>query len=77
MSTLPIYNPDTMAPPAAGTVGQRSLMIGVVFSVIAIIGAFFRPEQFFRGYLLAFMAWLGVTLGSMAILMIRHLTGGG
>ncbi len=27
--------------------------------------------------LVAFMAWLGVTLGSMVILMIRHLTGGG
>ena len=39
--------------------------------------AFTRPDEFFRAYLLAFMAWLGVTLGSMAILMIRHLTGGG
>jgi hypothetical protein len=77
MSTAPRYNPGTMAPPAAKTVGQRSLIIGVVFSLIAVIGAFFRPQQFFRGYLLAFMAWLGVTLGSMAILMIRHLTGGG
>ena len=28
-------------------------------------------------YLLGFMCWLGVALGSMAILMIRHLTGGG
>ncbi len=39
--------------------------------------AFLRPDEFFRGYLLAYMDWLGVTLGSMAILMIRHLTGGG
>src|SRR5271168_2112021 len=77
MSAMPTYNPATMAPPAAKTIGQRSLIIGVIFSVIAVIGAFLRPEQFFRGYLLAFMAWLGVTLGSMAILMIRHLTGGG
>jgi len=77
MSTSAMYNSDTMAPPVARTIGQRSLMIGVVFSAIAIIGAFYRPEQFFRGYLLAFMAWLGITLGSMAILMIRHLTGGG
>jgi hypothetical protein len=77
MSTTPTYNPATMAPPVAKTVGQRSLIIGVVFSVVAIVGAFLQPQQFFRGYLLAFMAWLGVTLGSMAILMIRHLTGGG
>ena len=33
-------------------------------------------DQFFRAYLMAFMAWLGVTLGSMAILMLRHLTKG-
>ena len=39
--------------------------------------AFLRPDEFFRAYLLGFMCWLGVALGSMAILMIRHLTGGG
>jgi hypothetical protein len=77
MSTAHLYNPDTMAPPVTRTIQTRSLIIGIVFSAIAIIGAFLRPDQFFRGYLLAFMAWLGVTLGSMAVLMIRHLTGGG
>jgi hypothetical protein len=35
------------------------------------------PTSSYRGYLLGFMCWLGVALGSMAILMIRHLTGGG
>ena len=39
--------------------------------------AFTRPDEFYRAYLLGFMCWLGVALGSMAILMIRHLTGGG
>jgi hypothetical protein len=77
MSTAHLYNADTMAPPVTRTIQTRSLIVGIVFSAIAIIGAFLRPDQFFRGYLLAFMAWLGVTLGSMAILMIRHLTGGG
>ena len=59
------------------TIGQRSLIVGVVFSVVAVILALKSPDQFFRAYLLGFMAWLGVALGSMAILMIRHLTGGG
>ena len=36
-----------------------------------------QPDVFFRGYLISYMAWLGVDLGSMAILMFRHLTGGG
>src|SRR5262249_48956072 len=58
-------------------IGQRSLVIGAVFSVIAVIGAFLQPQVFFRGYLVSYMDWLGITLGSMAILMLRHLTGGG
>jgi hypothetical protein len=61
-------------------ISERSLVVGVTFSVIAAIGIFVAPhgrDQFYRAYLLGFMAWLGVALGSMAILMIRHLTGGG
>jgi hypothetical protein len=77
MMTQRLDNGAVTPPPAVRTIQTRSLMVGVVFSAIAIVGWFLRPDEFFRGYLLAFMAWLGVTLGSMAILMIRHLTGGG
>ena len=68
---------DLTAPPVVKTIAQRSLIIGVVFGVVAILLAFTRPDEFYRAYLLGFMCWLGVALGSMAILMIRHLTGGG
>src|SRR5882762_9383389 len=68
---------DLMAPPVVKTWARRALIVGVVFGVVAVIGAFMRPEEFYRAYLLGFMCWLGVALGSMAILMIRHLTGGG
>jgi hypothetical protein len=70
-------NLDLMSPPVVKTIGQRSLVIGLVFAVISLVLAFLRPDEFYRAYLLGYMAWLGVTLGSMAILMIRHLTGGG
>ena len=76
MSTVPMRNLDLMAPPVVKTIQQRSLIIGLVFAVIAAMGAWLRPDEFFRAYLLGFMAWLGVTLGSMAILMLRHLTKG-
>ncbi|MGH9545685.1 MAG: hypothetical protein ACRD23_10760 [Terriglobales bacterium] len=76
MTTVPMRNLDLMAPPVVKTIQQRSLLIGLVFSVFAGLGAWLRPDEFFRAYLLAFMAWLGVTLGSMAILMLRHLTKG-
>jgi hypothetical protein len=68
---------DLTAPLVVKRISQRSLIVGVVFAVISLILAFTRPAEFYRGYLLGFMAWLGVALGSMAILMIRHLTGGG
>ena len=76
MSPASMQNLDLMAPPVVKTIQQRSLIVGLVFSVIAALGAWLRPDEFFRAYLLAFMAWLGITLGSMAILMLRHLTKG-
>jgi len=76
MSTVPAHNLDLMAPPVVKTIQQRSLLVGVVFGIIAVLGAWLRPEEFFRAYLLGYMAWLGLTLGSMAILMLRHLTKG-
>jgi hypothetical protein len=77
MSTAQANNLDLSAPPVVKVIGRRSLAIGVIFTVISAVIAFVRPNEFLRAYLLAFMAWLGVTLGSMAVLMLRHLTGGG
>lgn len=34
------------------------------------------PARFFRAYLVAYNYWLGIALGSLAILMVHHLTGG-
>jgi len=68
---------DLTAPPVVKTIAQRALMVGVVFGIAAVFLAFTRPNEFYRAYLLGFMCWLGVSLGSMAILIIRHLTGGG
>jgi hypothetical protein len=70
-------NLDLSAPPVVKLIGRRSLMIGAVASVIAVIVGFSNPTVFMRGYLISYMDWLGICLGSMVILMIRHLTGGG
>jgi len=77
MSAVAKTNLDLTAPEVVKKISQRSLVIGGVFAVIAVILAFIHPDEFYRAYLLGFMCWLGVALGSMAILMIRHLTGGG
>jgi hypothetical protein len=68
---------DFTPPPIIKTIGQRSLIVGVIASVVAIILALKSPTEFYRAYLLSYMDWLGIALGSMAIIMIRHLTGGG
>jgi hypothetical protein len=77
MSTARVNELDLMAPPVVKTIERRSLVVGLGFGLISAVGAFVRPEDFFRAYLVGYMAWLGVALGSMAILMLRHLTKGG
>src|SRR5215467_5374874 len=77
MSAAPGKQIDLTAPPIVKTIGQRSLIVGIIFALGALALAFTRPDEFYRGYLLGYMDWLGVALGSMAIVMIRHLTGGG
>ncbi len=77
MTAAPVKQLDLTPPPVVKTIAQRSLIVGVVFGIVAVVLAFIRPNEFFRAYLLGFMCWLGVALGSMAIIMIRHLTGGG
>ncbi|MFZ3278285.1 MAG: hypothetical protein WA182_15390 [Candidatus Sulfotelmatobacter sp.] len=77
MSAATTPHLDLTAPAVVKKISQRSLVIGVVFAAIAVALALKQPDEFYRAYLLGFMCWLGVALGSMAILMIRHLTGGG
>src|SRR6059058_6442069 len=56
--------------------GMRALIVGVVFTVILLIGAFIDRAQFFHAYLVGFIFWIGIALGSLALLMLQHLTGG-
>lgn len=65
------------APPIVVRIGQRSLIAGLVGVVLCVIGAFIDPTQFFRSYLMGYVFWLGIALGSMAILMLHHMSGGG
>jgi hypothetical protein len=64
------------APPAAASLATRWLAIGLVASIAAIAGAVISNAQFLRGYLIGYMLVLGFSLGSLALLMLGHLTGG-
>jgi len=77
MSTLARLNATDFAVPAAvDKIRSRSMVVGVGGAVLALIGYVTAPDQFFRAYLLAFMLWLGVSLGSLGLLIIIHLTNG-
>jgi hypothetical protein len=54
----------------------RSFAVGAAALVVCAVGAFFGPVPFFRAYLAAYLYFLGVALGCLAILMVYHLTGG-
>ncbi len=63
-------------PPEAGRYQGRALIVGVVFVLASLAGAFLSPDQFFRSYLIGFVFWIGIPLGSLGLLMLQYLTGG-
>lgn len=52
------------------------LVAGAVLIAASIAGAFFGPGDFFHAWLVGFLFWGGLVLGSMAFLMLQYLTGG-
>src|SRR5207244_10787443 len=72
-----VTNTAYTAPAEVGRFQQRALIVGAVFGLILIIGAVFDRAQFFRSYLIGFLFWTGIAVGSLALLMLQHLTGGG
>ncbi len=77
MSAERVLTKTDFAPPSI-LVGwrTRSTIVGVVFLIISAIMFFVSPKQAMHSYLVAYMMVLGLTLGSMAWLMVWHLTGG-
>ncbi len=55
---------------------RPALGTGILLFVISLVGCFFSPGDFYRSYLMGYLFWLGLTLGSLAIVMMQYLTGG-
>ncbi len=53
-----------------------ALIAGVVGLALCGLGAMTGPVQFYRSYLMAYTFWIGIALGSTAIVMLHHLVGG-
>jgi hypothetical protein len=56
---------------------RQALIVGIGALVLSAIGAVFSPAQFFQSYLFAYAFWIGIALGSMVIVFIHYLSGGG
>jgi hypothetical protein len=52
-------------------------IVGLCGLAACALGASLNLDQFFRSYLVAFCFCLGIALGSLAILLLQYLTGGG
>jgi hypothetical protein len=67
-----------MARPTAelSRLSARSMGFGGVGIALSALGAFVARDIFLQSYLIAYVFWIGITLGSLGVLMIHHLTGG-
>lgn len=63
--------------PAWEQLERQAPLVGAVCLAACAVGAWASPGLFLRSYLVAYCYWLGITLGSLAIVMVQHLTGGG
>lgn len=84
MSSVPVNDPAVntsfdVTPELARALRRwrmPALIGGILLLVVSIVGAFFWPDDFFRSYLFAYLFWIGLALGSMAIVMTQYLTAG-
>jgi hypothetical protein len=72
MATDTYQPPDTIN--GLQRFGMGAALVGVVLSIVGVVMA--GQEKFFQAYLVAYVFWIGIVLGSMALLMIQHLSGG-
>jgi hypothetical protein len=54
----------------------RALGVGVAGLALCALGWLTNPEQFYRSYLLGYLFWFGIALGSLPLNMLQHMTGG-
>ena len=64
------------APPAVNRAQRAGMFVGGFALLLALPGAFSSPEKFYHSYIFSFMLVLGLTVGSLGLLMLQHLTGG-
>jgi len=73
------------APPDVERFGARAALVGigalvlvlVIIGLARVMGAHVGLPDIWRAYLVGYVFWTGVSVGSLAIIMLHHLSGGG
>ena len=63
--------------PPMDSLRKIALIVGGAAMLLLLVGAVVNHNQFFQSYLYGFTFWTGIAVGSLALLMLQHLTGGG
>ena len=67
---------DYQAPASVSRLQSVGIGVGGVAVLVALYGWMKSPAEFFQAYIFSYMLVLGLTLGSLGLLMLQHLTGG-
>lgn len=72
--TTDTYQPSESSVAGLQRMGTTAAFIGTVLTA----GGFFMAglDRFYEAYLVAYTFWMGIVLGSLALLMVQHLSGG-
>jgi hypothetical protein len=62
--------------PALARLQRWGLVAGFWGLLAGLVGAFLNLDQFFRSWLIGFLFCLGLSMGSLGLLMMQHMSGG-
>jgi len=68
---------ERLESPLLAALRSWPILAGCGAGLICGLGAWLDPGGFYPAYLIGYLFWLGISLGSLAIAMLHHLTGGG
>ena len=68
---------DLQAPPSITGLQHKALGIGLLGMAASVAGYLANPKAATESYLLAFIYWIAFPLGSLGLMMVHHLSGGG
>jgi hypothetical protein len=71
-----MMNGTYAAPPEFDARRRPAMLVGLVGLVVCLVGFAIDREQFFRSYLVGYLFWLGVAVGSLSLMMVHHMSGG-